>query len=154
MADKSIQDTYYTEGRCFGCGPKNTKGLQIKSFTEGDQVICIWQPQPHHEAFEGILNGGIVGALFDCHANWTAAYHLMKRNQTDTPPCTVTAEFSVQLLKPTPTKNPIKLIAKVADSNERKAVIEADLLADNECCAKFRGVFVAVKPGHPAYHRW
>ena len=24
-----------------------------------------------------MLNGGIVGALLDCHSNWAAAYHLM-----------------------------------------------------------------------------
>jgi len=31
---------------------------------------------------------------------------------------------------------------------------EGRLLAGGELCAACRGVFVAVKPGHPAYHRW
>jgi hypothetical protein len=35
-------------------------------------------PEAHHEAFPGMLNGGIAGALLDCHSNWTAAHHLMK----------------------------------------------------------------------------
>ena len=28
-------------------------------------------------ANDGVLNGGIIGALLDCHSNWTAAHHLM-----------------------------------------------------------------------------
>jgi acyl-coenzyme A thioesterase PaaI-like protein len=151
---QSLQDTYFAQGRCFGCGPTNSKGLQIKSFVQGGNVVCQWQPQPHHEAAENILNGGIIGVLFDCHANWTAAHHLMKAAQADHPPCTVTAEFSVKLLKPTPTKNPIQLSARVVASSPRSATIEAELTAENETCATFRGVFVAVKPDHPAYHRW
>ncbi|MBM4305062.1 MAG: PaaI family thioesterase, partial [Deltaproteobacteria bacterium] len=32
--------------------------------------------------------------------------------------------------------------------------IEATLTANGKVCATCRGTFVAVKPGHPAYHRW
>lgn len=154
MSPKSIQDTYYAQGRCFGCGPTNSLGLQIKSFPQGDKVLCQWQPQRHHEAADNILNGGIIGVLFDCHANWTAAYHLMNLAHAERPPCTVTAEFSVKLLKPTPTKNPIQLVAQVVASSAHSATVEAELTAENQSCATFRGVFVAVKPDHPAYHRW
>ncbi len=41
-------------------------------------MVCDFTPEPHHQAFPGMLNGGIIGALLDCHSNWTAAYHLMK----------------------------------------------------------------------------
>jgi len=60
---KSIQETYAPQNRCFGCGPSNDKGLRIRSFEEGDELICEWRPQPHHLAFENVLNGGICGAL-------------------------------------------------------------------------------------------
>ncbi|MEK7825989.1 MAG: PaaI family thioesterase, partial [Nitrospirota bacterium] len=35
-----------------------------------------------------------------------------------------------------------------------RAVIEAELVSNGRVCAACRGTFVAVKPGHPAYHRW
>ena len=35
-----------------------------------------------------------------------------------------------------------------------RATIEATLSANGKVCAKCRGTFVAVKPGHPAYYRW
>ena len=69
--------------------------------------MAVWQPEPHHQAFEGMLNGGIIGALLDCHSNWTAAYHLMKAGRGSHPPCTVTAEFHVKLRRPTPMAGPV-----------------------------------------------
>src|SRR6476469_9288397 len=98
----SLQETYSPAGICFGCGPTNEKGLKIRSFAEGDEVVAEWHAEPHHQAFPGMLNGGIIGALLDCHSNWTAAYFLMKRDGLDQAPCTVTAEFHVKLLRPTP----------------------------------------------------
>lgn len=155
MTEPSLQDRYAPHNRCFGCGPSNDKGLRLKSIPQGDVVVCDWQPEPHHEAFDDILNGGICGTLLDCHSNWTAAWHLMNRAKADTPPCTVTAEFHVKMKKPTPTRRgPVHLVAEVVESSERKAVVEATLSVDGEVTCTCRGVFVAVKEGHPAYRRW
>ncbi len=139
---------------CFGCGPKNPKGLRIRSFARGDEVVADWQPESHHEAFPGVLNGGIIGALLDCHSNWTAAYHLMHKSGAARPPCTVTSEFTVKLRRPTPTRDPVHLVARVVESKDDRAVIESELKAGGKVTATCRGTFIAVKPGHPAYHRW
>ncbi len=151
---KSLQDTYAPQNRCFGCGPANDKGLRIKSYPDGDEIVATWTPEPHHLAFDNMLNGGICGALLDCHSNWAAAYHLMQRRNELEPPCTVTAEFSVKLLRPTPMAGPLTLRARVVESSDRKAVVDAELLAGDEITATCHGIFVAVKEGHPAYHRW
>jgi acyl-coenzyme A thioesterase PaaI-like protein len=120
----------------------------------GDEVVCEWTPSKHHEAFEGVLNGGIVGTLFDCHFNWTAAYHLMTASGDDAPPSTVTAEYHVVLKRPTPSKGPVTVRARVVEASEDRAVVEGTLEADGRVTATCRGVFVAVKEGHPAFHRW
>ena len=151
---KSLQDTYAPQNRCFGCGPVNEQGLRIKSYADGDALVCDWQPQPQHVAFDGILNGGICGALLDCHSNWAAAMHLMKQGGADTPPCTVTADFHVTLKRPTPLDRPVHLTARVVDSKEDRAVVEATLESGGKVTATCRGTFVAVKEGHPAWHRW
>ena len=83
MSEQSLQDRYAPSTRCFGCGPANPDGLRIKSFVRGDEVVCEWAPAKRHEAFDGALNGGIVGTLFDCHCNWTAAHHLMTASGAD-----------------------------------------------------------------------
>ena len=154
MTETALQDRYAPENRCFGCGPANEKGLRLKSIVRGDEVLCDWTPETHHEAFGGMLNGGICGTLFDCHSNWTAAWHLMNANGLDEPLCTVTAEFHVKLRRPTPTDGPVHLVARVVESSENRAVIEATLEATGQVTCTCRGVFVAVKAGHPAYHRW
>jgi acyl-coenzyme A thioesterase PaaI-like protein len=154
MSEKILQETYAPHNACFGCGPANEKGLKIRSFVQGDEVVAEWTPQKHHEAFEGILNGGIIGALLDCHSNWAATWHLMKKSGENHPPCTVTAEFAVKLTRPTPTNVPVHLSAVVTESTDDRAVVDAKLTANGKVCATCHGIFVAVKPGHPAYHRW
>jgi len=155
MNDKSLQERYSPRGTCFGCGPMNEKGLRIRSFAEeNEEVVCEWQPETYHEAFPGMLNGGIIGTLLDCHSNWTAAWHLMRRGGLEQAPCTVTADYAIKLKRPTPTGAKVKLIARVVESLEDRAVVEAELIAGGKTCATCRGTFVAVKPGHPAYHRW
>ena len=76
---------------------------QIYSLESALPVTATFKPEKHHEAFPGILNGGIIGAILDCHANWSAAWYLMQQQQLDVPPCTVTAEYKIKLLRPTPT---------------------------------------------------
>ncbi len=152
--EQSLQERYAPANKCFGCGPANAKGLRIRSFPSGDAVVCDWTPAAHHEAFPGMLNGGIVGTLLDCHSNWTAAWHLLNKTKAAELPCTVTAEFHVKLLAPTPSQGPVHLHAKVVESSDRKAVIEAELSVAGKVTATCRGTFVAVREGHPAYHRW
>lgn len=158
--EKSLQQTYSPNSICFGCGPANEKGLHINSFpdansfSDGNEVVAEWRSEPHHQAFPGMLNGGIIGALLDCHSNWTSAYFLMKRDGKDKPDCTVTADFHVKLFRPTPSDATINLKARVVESSEDRATVEAELIANEKICATCRGTFVSVKEGHPAYHRW
>ncbi len=151
---KSLQEEYAPANRCFGCGPANEKGLHIRSFLEGDEVVATWKAEPHHLAFEGIVNGGIIGALLDCHSNWAAAYHLMKESGAAAPPFTVTADFHVRLKRPTPIDEPLHLRARVVESAGDRAVVDAELEAGGKVTATCRGTFVAVREGHPAFGRW
>lgn len=150
----ALQDRYAPHNKCFGCGPANEKGLRIKSFVDGDQIVATFRPEPHHEAWEGVVNGGIVGCLFDCHSNWAAAYHLMKKSGTDDLPPTVTADFHVKLKRPTPSTGALVVKSRVVESTDDRAVVESTIEADGVVTSTCRGTFVAVKPGHPAYHRW
>ena len=154
MSEKSIQETYAPNNACFGCGPANEKGLHIRSFPQGDEVVAEFQPEPYQEAFPGMLSGGIIGTLLDCHCNWTAAWHLMKQTDDGHLPCTVTADYAIKLLRPTPTNEPVLLAAKVVASSADRATIEGTLSGGGKVCATCRGTFVAVKEGHPAFHRW
>ena len=157
---KSLQEIYAPNSICFGCGPANEKGLRIRSFAlSDDKTNAEFIPETHHEAFPGMVNGGIIGALLDCHSNWTACYAIMKQSGADAPPCTVTADFHVKLRAPTPSNQKIILKARVSELKADRAKIEAELFTlqtdgSEMLCAICVGTFVAVKEGHPAYHRW
>lgn len=152
--EPSLQDRYAPRSVCFGCGPANPDGLRIKSRPEGQELVCDWTPKPFHHAFGGMLNGGITGTILDCHSNWAAAYAIMQRDGLPSPAPTVTAEFSVKLLRPTPMDGPLHLVARVAELGGQRAAVDSTLEAGGELRASFRGTFVAVKQGHPAYDRW
>ena len=154
MNGPSVQERFAPQNICFGCGPANAKGLRIRSFEEGDHLVATWTPEAHHQAFPGVLNGGIVGALLDCHSNWAATMALMRAQGADTPPCTVTSDFAVTLRRPTPVGLEIQLWAKAVDVKGDRATVEATLSCEGKVCGTCKGTFVAVKPGHPAYHRW
>jgi hypothetical protein len=50
---------------------------------------------------------------------------------------------------------PLQLRAHVVESTAGdRAVVEASIEANGKVTATCRGLFVAVKEGHPAYHRW
>jgi len=150
-----LQEIYSPASICFGCGPANTQGLRIRSFARPDgSLVATWRPQSHHAAFPGVLNGGIIGALLDCHCNWAATWHLMQRDGLAHPPCTVTASYSIKLQRPTPADAELVLEARAIESDVGKVRVEGTLSAAGQPCATCAGTFVAVKPDHPAYHRW
>jgi acyl-coenzyme A thioesterase PaaI-like protein len=154
MTEQSVQERFAPNNICFGCGPANPKGLRIRSFLHGEELMAEWKPEPHHQAFPGSLNGGIIGALMDCHSNWAAALHLMEKQGLDHLPSTVTAQYAIKLRKPAPSDRVLTLRARVVSSEGNRAEVEASVEADGEVCATCRGTFVSVQPGHPAYHRW
>lgn len=152
--NKSLQDQYAPHNACFGCGPSNAKGLRIKSFYQDERYIAQWRPEAHHEAFPGMLNGGVIGTLLDCHSNWSAAFALMQSRGLSSPPCTVTAYFNITLKRPTPSDSLIEVIASITEIKDDQVLVSATLSANAKLCATCEGKFVAVKEGHPAFHRW
>src|SRR5229473_7702967 len=145
MSTQSLQECFAPKNGCFGCGPANPQGLRLRSRVEAEEIVADWTPQPHHAAFPGVLNGGIIGALLDCHCNWTATIFLMKSSEAAHPPCTVTADYAIKLHRPTPMDSVLRLRARPLSIEGDRAVIEGTLEANGKVCASCRGTFVAVK---------
>jgi len=153
MAD-SLQDVYAPNGVCFGCGPKNTHGLRLKSFPVGDAVVADWKPKPHHVAFGKFGSGGIISVLMDCQGNWAAAYELMKSRNLSSPPGTVTAEYTVKFLRPTPIDSRWQVSARATKVEGDSVKVEGELKVGGTITATMTGLFVAVRESHPAFYRW
>ena len=165
MPGQSLQSRYSPDSTCYGCGPANGRGLRIESHEANPaepgepaarpgELRAVWQPLPHHAAFDSVLNGGVIGTLLDCHANWTAALHLMRQRDLQAPPGCVTAEYSVRLRRPTPMDRPVEIRAWPVETSGDRVVVDAEVAVDGIITATCRGTFVAVGPDHPAFERW
>ena len=104
-----------------------------------------------HQAFPGIVNGGIISTLLVCHGNWAATMALMDQNQDVVTPCTVTATFSLKLKRPTPLDSKLEITAIVSELDDDRANVTMTLEANGKICATGAGQIVAVMEGHPAY---
>lgn len=156
MKNESLQEKYSPNGVCFGCGPSNTEGLHIKSYPEGNDDILVadFTPRPYHTGYTGFTNGGIISMLADCHGNMTAAYALMKAQVLSAPPGTVTAEYTVKFLKPSPINATLHARAWPTKIEGNRVAIEGDILINGVKTVSMRGTFVAVKEAHPAFDKW
>lgn len=120
---------YYDEtvSYCYGCGRLNEHGLQIKSYWDGKEAICVFEPQPYHHAIPGFVYGGLIASLIDCHCTGTAAaaaYHAAGRPLGSIPHFRyVTASLHVDYLKPTPMDEPLSLRAQVKSMSGRKVTV-------------------------------
>jgi acyl-coenzyme A thioesterase PaaI-like protein len=150
MEQIAIQDKWPDEGtHCWGCGKNNKEGLQIKSYWEGDETVCTWQPENYHLAFLGVTCGGIIASIIDCHCLNTAisaAYKAQGRDFGTKPTIGyVTGTLTVKYLKPTPINKPIVLRARIKETTERKIIVTCSVFSKKKECAK--GELVAIKLG-------
>lgn len=88
-------------------------GLHLRSYRCEDGLeaeICI--PEKFC-SFPGVVSGGVISTLLDCHGNWTAAVALMDEACLPKPPLTMTFNMNTTYKLPTPPDTPLLLRAKV-----------------------------------------
>lgn len=143
----ALQDQM-VDNNCFGCGPHNELGMQIKSHWEGDECVCRYMPKPEQCAGPPqYVYGGTVASLIDCHSVATAmsAFHRMEGREIGDPPeiwC-VTGRLTVNYLAPTPIDTEIVLRSKVVEITEKKAVIKCLMFSGKTLTAE--GDVIAVR---------
>jgi acyl-coenzyme A thioesterase PaaI-like protein len=152
MKPKAFQDYYPDDlSYCYGCGRLNERGLQIKSYWDGDETVATFLPKEYHIAIPGYVYGGLIASLIDCHGTGTAsaaAYRAQDREMGTEPPLRfVTASLHVDYLQPTPLGVPLEIRGRIMEVKGRKVVVSVTLSAQGEICA--RGEVIAVQmPEH------
>lgn len=148
MTQTAFQDLL--EGNhCWGCGRDNPHGLRIKSFWAGDEAVCEWQPQPWHCASPThVVNGGIIGALIDCHSIISAMAQAGRAAGQELGPGVapiwyVTGKLEIAYHKPTPLGPPLLLRASFNVLNERRTEVRCTLAVNDVVCAS--GLVMAVR---------
>ena len=129
---RSIQEMYYPELTCFGCGHANDRGLRLQSYEVDGVVFATFVPWPEHDNGSGYLNGGIISTVLDCHA--TAAVQLEAHRQgwhpaTGSGLSFVTAGLEVRFLRPTPLREPVELTADLLAVAEPEMTAVSHIIA-------------------------
>lgn len=125
----ALQDRYFPDLPCFGCGPANVDGLQLKSYEADDGlVVAEFRPWPAHDNGLGFLNGGIISTILDCHSAAAVTHEAYGRGWTPLAGALlpyVTAGLDVRFLRPAPLGASVALLGRVREASESE--ITADV---------------------------
>ncbi len=133
---------------CYGCGPDNAVGMQIKSRWVGEESVCRYTPKPEQCAGPSqYVYGGTIASLIDCHCvcSATSNYYRTEGRETGETPeiwC-VTGKLSVSYLAPTPIDQDIELRATIEECGKRKTVVKCRVYSGGVLTAE--GEVIAVR---------
>lgn len=156
-AGRSIQDDY-PEGysHCYGCGRNNPRGLHIRSFEDGDDLVARVPPCTDEISHPGVAYAGHLASLLDCHAiaaAAAAAHRARGRAVGDGEIAPfMTSQMKVEFLQPTPVGVPYQLRAHALFAHKHKVVVKAELRAEGKLCARAEVEAVEIEgaaPGGP-----
>ena len=146
---ESIQDLYFPEGTCFGCGPKNPDGLQLKSYEAGEgRAVAEFRPWPQHDNGSGFLNGGMIAMVLDCHS---AAPMLVEATANDwwsegSPLPYVTAGIDVKYRRPTPLLETLSLVGELGSADENEMTVHVWIEFDGKIRAEADALWKRWRP--------
>lgn len=110
-------------------------------------LVCAFRPQ-YHVGHPGILYGGLIASVVDCHCIWTASDHAHRVAGLEMDGASrflyVTASLTVNYRKPVPIDSAIDLRARVVDFGERKAIVKCTVTSNGVVCAQAEVVAVRI----------
>ena len=115
---------------CFGCCPGNPRGVHMRFYWDGEQVISVWRADPNFVSWIDTLHGGIQATLLDEICGWVVFYQLQTSG--------VTAKMEMRYRKPVSTLWPyVRLNARLVEQRHSVAVVHGEILSpESVCCAE------------------
>jgi uncharacterized protein (TIGR00369 family) len=136
-------DTRYVrlqKNYCFVCGKNNSDGMHLR-FTydeERDCFVCRFRLGKRYTGPPGHCHGGIIATILD-----EAMGKVNKLRQV----VAVTAEITVNYLKPVPLNQSLRVESRELKVKGRRHINAAEILnQEGEVLARGRGLFVAIDP--------
>ena len=122
---------------CFACGADNPHGLHLSGFRdEGDDYVCEFVPERHHQSWAGITHGGILSTLLD---------EVMVRMVRARCGHAVTAEITVRFCEPVATGTRLELRARTISQRGKLALTEGEIrLPDGQIAAQAKAKFMLI----------
>jgi uncharacterized protein (TIGR00369 family) len=125
---------------CFGCGGANPRGMQL-TFEQDDEnrrIVGRFRLGPEYQGGAGFLHGGIIAVLLDEAMGKLGRFSDVRA---------VTAELTIEYLKPIPVEEEIVVEAHEVERNGRQLIHRGEIRnAAGVVLARGRGRFVVVNP--------
>jgi uncharacterized protein (TIGR00369 family) len=142
-AKKTAQghDTPYIrlqKNHCFACGKNNPEGMHLRfSYDEErDCFVCRFRLGKRYTGPPGHCHGGIIATILD---------EAMGKVNKLRAVIAVTAEITVNYLKPVPLNKPLRVESREVEVKGRQHINMAEILNQKgEVLARGRGLFIAV----------
>ena len=147
--DRSLQETYFPDLTCFGCGPANERGLQLRSFAgPAEAVTAMFRPQPHHDNGLGYLNGGIITTVLDCHGAAAVTHRAHQQGWLTEGVALpyVTAGVEVRFRRPTPLDAALELSAELIDADDNEMHAHSVITYDGKVRAEMTSTWKRWRP--------
>src|SRR2546430_14664180 len=94
------------DGHCFGCGPLNPDGLQLKFEAGPDGSVATYTVPERFQSWAGMAHGGVVGLMLDEAVGW-AAWHAGHPG--------VTGRLQVSYRRPLKLGETVRIVGRVED---------------------------------------
>ena len=141
MEDRALQELI-PHNNCFGCGPENESGLQLKSYWSGVGISrAIFLPKPWHCAGpKHFVNGGIISTIIDCHCicTATAAAYFNENRKIGSSPllCFATSKLNLHYRRPISIDTKLQMEAIIKGATKKHFIITCDLTTDDGLCVQ------------------
>lgn len=125
---------------CFACGKNNPEGMRLR-FTydeEQEKFICRFRLSKRYTGPPGHCHGGIIATILD---------EAMGKVNVPRNVVAVTAEITVNYLKPVPLNKPLLVESWEVKVKGRRHIYTAQIMNQKgEVLARSRGLFIAIDP--------
>lgn len=121
--------------QCFGCGPENPHGLQMRFASNGRMLRSTVQMEPRFRGWSNLIHGGILSTMLDEMMGWTVI--------------TLTGRFMLTRAMQVAFKRPVRIGAVLTVTgfikeqvNEKRALVVAEIRDEaGELCVGAEGEF-------------
>ncbi|HEV2299360.1 MAG TPA: hotdog domain-containing protein [Candidatus Acidoferrales bacterium] len=132
-----------SENPCFGCGGANARGMRLvfEKDDERRRITGHFRLGPEYQGGGGFLHGGIIALLLDEAMGKMNRFHDVKA---------VTAELTVEYLRPVPAEEEITVEAEEVSRDGRNLTHRAEIRnAAGMVLARGKGRFVVIGERKP-----
>ncbi len=121
------------DGRCFGCGPENAEGLQMRFLPVDGESVCDYSVPERYQSWEGVVHGGMVALMLDEAVGW-AAWHAERPG--------VTGKLEVRYRQPLRVGERVRVAGRVEKVRRTLVYASARIERDGELVAEATAVLM------------